>query len=128
MEKFEATPFDPDCFDLLQKRRELGNRPIRKSHARVVVRGEALNNEWWVGSQWSVTAYGLECRNGQYAIAAAKLTELDWPRHVTEKNWVDMDDFCTAWLCALALHGKSTKGARDAIKRAVLSVERDIDP
>ena len=75
----------------------------------VHVRGEALDPIWWRGRQLAVTAFGLECLDGTYTIAANRLTEnievFGWPAHMAGKIWIDNDDFATAWLVALALHG-----------------------
>jgi hypothetical protein len=55
----------------------------------------------------------IECRDGTYSIHADQLYErefdkprgfLNWPRHMAEKEWVDLDDFCTAFCVALAMH------------------------
>jgi hypothetical protein len=65
---------------------------------------------WWIGRQWAVTAYGLEARDGTYALAADRLLE-DLPDyskilHMAGKEWVDLEDFVTAFLVALTLHEK----------------------
>lgn len=77
------------------------------------VRGEALGKTWWQGKRWAVTKYGLETLDGYYAIKASRLNECrpgsshlpDWPMHMASKNWIDMDDFNTAFLVARAVHG-----------------------
>jgi hypothetical protein len=82
----------------------------------VTVRGEPLGEIWWQGRQWAVTAYGLECRDGTYVIDKKRLLEdADYGlvRHVGTKSWVDVDDFATAYLVAVALHGfRLTKAMR----------------
>lgn len=69
---------------------------------------------WWVGRQWAVTADGLEALDGRYFIAKDRLGETrrgstgdipTWPPQIGEKDWSDVDDFATAFLVALALHG-----------------------
>ena len=36
-------------------------------------KGEALDFVLWQGEQWSVTIYGLECRDGTYHVSAKDL-------------------------------------------------------
>lgn len=101
-----------------------GDAPIEHDSTPVPVRGEALARILWRGRQWAVTEYGVECLDGTYCIKKSRLAEqIDvwgWPAHVTEKIWVDADDFMTAWLVALALHGaRASKAAvRAALGRA----------
>jgi hypothetical protein len=73
-------------------------------NAPVKLRGERLHPVWWQGRQWAVTKYGIEARDGRYAIEASRLNESDWVAHMAEKEWVDEADFNTAWLVALTLH------------------------
>jgi hypothetical protein len=91
----------------------------------VKVRGEALHQVRWQGRQWAVTDYGIEARDGTYAIEKARLGEMhgtswSWPQHMAEKGWPDVDDFVTAWLVALAVHGVkvSRKAIAEAVERA----------
>jgi hypothetical protein len=51
---------------------------------------------FWTGCQWAVTSYGLEARDGTYAIEKERLLELDWESHMFEKEWVDFLDFAVA--------------------------------
>ena len=55
---------------------------------------------YWQGRQWAVTAYGVECRDGTYAIEDFHLLNdesLDeWIRHMAPKWWVDFADFVEA--------------------------------
>jgi hypothetical protein len=75
-------------------------------------RGEKLNEIWWQGRQWAVTSHGIECRDGTYVIAKARLREehtnqhpYSWIAHLSEKSWIDLDDFATAYFVACAMHG-----------------------
>jgi hypothetical protein len=75
-------------------------------------RGDSLSEVWWQGRQWAVTSHGIEARDGCYVIEGSRLNEVrgktgapDWPLHMAAKTWVDRDDFCTAFLVGLALHG-----------------------
>ena len=86
--------------------------PIIINDMSVRVRGDALTQIWWQGKQWAVTQYGIECRDGTYAIPAKELTyDLDsgtnhgWVEQMLSKDWVDMDDFRTAYFVALSMHG-----------------------
>ena len=73
----------------------------------IPIRGAPLAVEWWRGRQWSVTEFGLERRDGLYAIPAECLDGIgrSWPQHMAEKRDIDQTDFITAWIVALALHG-----------------------
>ncbi len=68
-------------------------------------------------AQWAVTEWGLEAaRPGapcEYFIPAHRLLErggighgelYDWPLHLAEKTWVDMDAFNEAFVEALRHH------------------------
>jgi hypothetical protein len=83
--------------------------PIALDRTAVRVTGEALAPIWWRGRQWAVTEYGIEALDGTYAIAAERLAEKirewSWLCQLGGKVWVDPEEFATAWLVALALHG-----------------------
>jgi hypothetical protein len=73
-------------------------------------RGDELRSPWWLGRQWAVTAYGIQARDGTYALAADRLLE-DLPGyskvlHMAGKEWVDLEDYATAFLVACALHAR----------------------
>lgn len=110
------TPVDLHRLRNVPPRKTRGNAPVVSDTLPVKCRGEDLHPVWWQGRQWSVTAYGIEARDGTYTIAADRLDEgadehadLGWPAHICEKDWVDTEDFCTAWLVALAMHGTTLK-------------------
>jgi len=76
--------------------------------------------------QWEVTPWGLEevkpSAPSEYKIIADQLLtkggigggELyDWPCHVAQKSWVDIDLFCEAFKEALAHHKGKYKGEVD---------------
>jgi hypothetical protein len=95
----------------------------------VRVRGEKLHDVWHQGCQWAVTAYGLECRDGTYAIERTRLLENkshSWIAHVGEKEWVHVDDFASVFFVALALHGyKLTRKQREMMLRDVERARAD---
>jgi hypothetical protein len=90
-------------------------------------RGERL---LWQGRQWAVTTRGIDTtrpyRNGAYPywIEKERLAETrpfsngllaDWPLHLAEKNWVDIEDFIQAWQFACRVH-KTNLGNIDVAK------------
>jgi hypothetical protein len=86
--------------------------------------GGALDEIWWQGRQWAVTAYGIELRSGQYTINAKRLLDdlpgYSWIMQVGLKGWADVDDFATAFFVAVAMHGKQlTQKNRAALLRHV---------
>jgi hypothetical protein len=95
---------------------ELSSEPVK-------IRGEELGEIWWRGKQWAVTSHGIEALDGCYFIAkdrfAEDLPEYSWPEHMAGKNWVDADEFATAWLLAIFLHGRATKVKLDDIRNAI---------
>lgn len=88
--------------------------PVVHDPTPVHVRGEELDEIWWQGRQWAVTRYGIECRDGSYAIPRRLLWQPDWEPHLAEKGWVDIPDFRTAYLVACALHGVRVDDPRAA--------------
>jgi hypothetical protein len=77
------------------------NYPIRIATNEVKVRGEALSEPiLWIGEQWAVTDYGIECRDGTYVIEKNRLWEDEesygWRRHMAAKDWVILHDFIQA--------------------------------
>ena len=105
-------------------RPERGNAAIEYDRTPVATRGDRLDRILWRGRQWAVTDYGIECLDGTYYIEKIRIAEnadtYGWPLHVSQKSWVDSDDFCTAWLVAIALHGVCISQAhvRGAIGRS----------
>jgi hypothetical protein len=94
---------------------ELSSEPVK-------IRGEELHEIWWRGKQWAVTAYGVECLDGSYFFEAKRLLEnleYPWPLHMAEKNWVDIDEFATAWMIAILLHGQARKITAKAIRDTI---------
>jgi hypothetical protein len=100
-----------------------GGRPIIHDENEVVVLGETPDTVFWQGRQWAVTKYGVEARDGTYSIAADRIAEglytapYAWPEHMAEKGWVDVADFNTAWLVAIALHG--AKAPKDLVRATI---------
>jgi len=69
--------------------------------------------------QWQVTNYGVEsivsATTPRYDFAADRLLETtdrhngtfyDWPVHMAEKDWVDIEAFIEAFQAALAIHAE----------------------
>ncbi len=86
------------------ERIEIDTEPVR-------VRGEALDEVWWRGKQWAVTAYGIERLDGTYVVEASELSgkpDYLFPMHMATKIWVDVDEFTTAWMVAILLHGQAS--------------------
>jgi hypothetical protein len=85
---------------LAKSARQLDAPPKYQWHDRVHVRGERLSQPIaWRGRQSSVTRYGIECRDGTYAIAADRYEEggeFGWVMHMAGKEWVDLPDFAEA--------------------------------
>lgn len=62
--------------------------------AHVDVRGEPLSEPiYWTGEQWALTAYGVEARDGTYAIPYERVDEPDWLTHMRAKPWVNAQEF-----------------------------------
>lgn len=95
------------------------NAPIESDTADVKVLGigEDLHPVLWAGKQWAVTEYGIEARDGTYAIQASRLHEgepgYSWERHMRDKQWVDVCDFRRAFLVACWIH----LGEHSAVKK-----------
>lgn len=100
-------------------RRERGKTLVE--HVKGAALDPSLSATWWVGRQWAVTAYGLEALDGRYLIEKARLTERvdtwSWPTHMGDKAWVDIEDFITAWLVAMTMHG--ARMPAEAIHKAI---------
>lgn len=56
---------------------------------------------------FAVTDQGIECLDHYYAISRWELTEKDWATHMSEKTWVNIDDFKDALKCAIELEEDS---------------------
>jgi hypothetical protein len=56
-----------------------------------------------VGSQWAITEIGIESLEHQYVIGKEQVHEDDWQRHMSEKVWVDQDQFRDALHLAKSL-------------------------
>ena len=109
-------------------------KPINYSDNPVKVCGEPLHPILWRGRQWAVTEHGVECLDGSYCCEAKRLSEHlpdhSWCEHMAEKDWVDIDDFTTAWLVAIALYGTRFKPAqvRAAVSRSRPYMDAMPDP
>lgn len=85
---------------LIIKARDLDRGWGPQADIRVKNRGERLSRVYWRGRQWAATKYGVECRDGCYAIERTRLWEEDnehsWIMHMAGKDWVDLEDFAEA--------------------------------
>jgi hypothetical protein len=71
--------------------------------------GEKLHRIRWQGSQWAVTSWGIERREGTYVIVADRLWDNEdnhgcWIMHMAEKDWTDLDDFAEALRIGRRMH------------------------
>jgi hypothetical protein len=74
--------------------------------------------------QWRVTAYGVESVEPAptYELSADQLLEseragyYDWPVHMAEKTWIDIEAFIEAFVNALKLHAGKFDGVVDPTK------------
>jgi hypothetical protein len=82
--------------ELTVKARDFDARWGPQSSNRVRRRGDRLSRVIWKGRQWAATKYGVECRDGCYAIERILLWEEGWIVHMAEKDWVDLEDFAEA--------------------------------
>lgn len=66
----------------------------------------------WKGRQWAVTKFGLQALDGKYSIAARRLWEENdgwgWEDQMSEKEWVDQQDFREGLRRAREVHSKLT--------------------
>lgn len=51
--------------------------------------------------EWYVSKAGDMTYKGHYHIMAYRLTEEDWIAHLSEKNWINWNDFIPAYMQAL---------------------------
>lgn len=69
---------------------------------------------YYIGSQWAVTGYGIEevrsgARHNPYYHIGADSLDLNvgprgWLGHMSDKTWVDIDDFRRAFEVAMKVH------------------------
>jgi hypothetical protein len=105
---------------------------IKLNKRKVKNRNDPLGAIWWRGKQWAVTGLGLECREGSYLMRADQLDELrdcsgsdrhehrpDWFYHMADEEWVDLDDFATAFMVALVLHNRSLSFTSETLRATI---------
>jgi hypothetical protein len=100
----------------------LASPPAYRAANEVKLCGEKLTRPIsWTGYQWAVTGYGLECRDGCYHVAKHDLwmdeCHHGWVPHMSEKGWVDLDDFAEA--LRIARHMHRAKDAPPLVPQAV---------
>jgi hypothetical protein len=102
----------------IRNRRHRRHNRVVTASDEVKLQGEPLHEIWWRGRQWAVTEYGVEALDGTYAIEGSRLLEdlpeYSWLEHMSGKRWVDPDDFATAWLVGLLLHGCAARAPAPA--------------
>jgi hypothetical protein len=86
---------------------------------------EPPSEVWFQNHQWSVTDYGVESVTPgapyHYHFDKSRLLEAgdygdklyDWPIHMAEKTWIDIEAFNEAFVKALDLHAGSYGGTVD---------------
>jgi hypothetical protein len=94
---------------LAEGARELAAPPGVQTYNRIRIRGGRLTKPiYWQGRQWAVTGYGVEARDGCYAVPRLNLWDDEfrhcWLRHMAQKNWVDLADFAEALRIARRHH------------------------
>ncbi|HLZ01824.1 MAG TPA: hypothetical protein VKR55_06690 [Bradyrhizobium sp.] len=86
--------------------------------------GDGPSELWFKNHQWAVTDYGVEVvkPTSYYHFDKTRLLEstdygsgelYDWPVHMAEKTWVDIEAFIEVFLKALELHAGSYRGNVD---------------
>jgi|tagenome__1003787_1003787.scaffolds.fasta_scaffold20164244_1 hypothetical protein len=87
--------------------------PVIISTNPVAIRGKPLRRPLlWQGRRWAVTAYGVEARDGTYFIDKARLYETQswvWEMHLSQKRWVDIEDFRHAYAWARCYFARRPK-------------------
>jgi len=63
-------------------------------------------------SQWAITTWGLEGLEYHYPIGKDDFEE-NWTRHMSEKSWVDMDDFHDSFVIGKAIFDREAAEARE---------------
>jgi hypothetical protein len=98
---------------------------IAIDNSEVFVQGDAPEEILWRGKQWAVTAAGIEALDGTYFIHKGRLLEdaEEWPwvRQMAEKNWCDLEEFATAYMVAVVLHGHSRVDASKFLRHVELA-------
>lgn len=80
----------------------------------------------WEGLQWRVTKNGLESKDGELIISMSELisfksgitpeTMARWPIEMAVRFGINLDDFITAWLVALAFNSFDQQGQEQLIE------------
>lgn len=109
---------------------QLRNIFPKQCFSEVICIGEELDFVLWQGKQWAVTEYGVECRNGNYAIDSKWFVQNDekfygWVRHMSEKTWVDILEFENARIAFYLLFDK--EGKRNNTKAPKQMTEDEVE-
>jgi hypothetical protein len=91
---------------------------------------------WFKNHQWSVTDYGVEAVKPApyYHFDKKRILETgnrggelyDWPVHMAEKTWVDLEAFIEVFLKAIDMHGYAEKVDRDMLDRSLARARREV--
>jgi len=75
--------------------------------------------------KWEITETKHLLLDGNYHISFDRLTEHNWFRHLSEKEWIDMPDLLLAFIAAYDAAGlKLSKDFLGVIRRRLWSVQR----
>jgi hypothetical protein len=103
-------PADPLAALIHHAATNLSAPPRYHASNAVPCRGDKLSRIIWRGEQWAVTSYGIEARDGTYAITKHRLWENEdrhgWIEHMAGKGWVDLQDFAEALRLARHKHAR----------------------
>lgn len=105
-------------------------KPIIYSQTEVRNVADELAPILWQGRQWAVTEAGIHQRDGTYLIKKGQLGEtrpdvtINLLAHMGEKEWLDREDFATAFFVALTLHGTKHNFTREDFAEGVKELFR----
>jgi hypothetical protein len=121
-----------DLKALIARSLQTSEPPTYASTSHVRVTGERLHKPiYWRGSQWSVTGYGIEARDGTYAIAKDRVWEENqgygWVDQMSEKDWVNLRDFVEALRLGRARWPRKDTGSSQSSRKGLSEDLDDIE-
>ena len=105
-----------------------------QSNNSVACKGQPLDLVLWQGEQWAVTTYGLERRNGKYALSCKEFFRgmkskqeifVFWFIHFSRKNWCNEDDIDDALQAMMVLF--NVDGTRTGVKPPAFIGECEVE-